>query len=257
MPVKTGVSIMVTVRKLEGKNEVYYAYCPVCKAVYSGFHEGNQGDYYIHTFMDTHKLSFFKLNNRNRCIEFEGEFPEDVKRTIIYIWSLLGNSDMYIFETINVKEKFEETLREMERLEKATPPPPPRAKPNLFLLFKTQRTPASIISVEKYKDGELEECRDIFILDAVLRALSELPQHIKLPEDFWNCKRPIPRRYMLAIHYDASENEAEIIDIQSWSVKKRRPGKWSYRNGYWAPVIHREVIETLKQHIKTLIKAIA
>jgi hypothetical protein len=254
---KAGVGTMVTVRKIEGENEVYYAYCPVCKAVYSGLPEERRGDFYIYSFMDTHQLSFFKLEKTTRCIVFEGEIPEDVKKAVVYIWSLQGKSFLDIPEVLNKQEKFEETLREMKELGKATPPPTPRAEPNLFLLVKTQRTPASSIAVEKYNDGELEECRDILLLDAVMKALSELPQHIKLPDDFFDCKSPIPRRYMISAYYDANRKEAEVIDVQSWSVKKRRPGKWSYRNGYWAPIVQKEVIGTLKQHMKTLVKAIA
>jgi hypothetical protein len=106
--------------------------------------------------------------------------------------------------------------------------------------------------VKEIQGTDLQECRDIKLLDAVIQALSKMPQRLKLPEVFMNCDYGIPRYYVITAHYDADRNEVEIIDIQNVNRWTDQPGKWSYRNGYWAPNVSTEIIDTLKLHITML-----
>jgi hypothetical protein len=250
LPHRGQVKRMKIVEKKEGKKERYLAYCPTCNAIFDAVSTRREGKYYVSTFIHPHPLVFIKFTLSNSCVTYEGEIPEDVKKIVNYLWIWQGKSDMEILDIVNNREKFLETLREIESLEKATPPPATR-EPNVKLLIKTQRTSLLNIAVKRINNMNLQDCRDVRLLDAVIKALSDLPQHFKVPEAYANCDYSIPRYYVISAYYDADKNEVEIIDVYNWDKKRGQPGKWSYRSGYWAPLISREIAKTLKLYIRS------
>jgi hypothetical protein len=247
---------MEIVEKKEGKKERYLAYCNTCKVFYDAVSTRREGKYYVSTFIHPHPLAFIKFmwsNSGHACVEFDPTIPEDIKNVVDYLWVWQGRSEMDILDIINNHEKFSEVLREIESLEKATPPPATR-EPNIKLLIKTQRTSLLNIAVKRVRDNmDLQSCRDVRLLDAVIKALIKMPQRLKLP-DAYNCDYSIPRYYVISAYYDVDIGEAEIIDIYNWDKKRGQPGKWSYRNGYWGPLISREIAKTMKLYITMLAK---
>ena len=250
---------MEIIEKKEGKRERYLAYCPTCKTLYDADFIRREGKYYVSKFIHPHPLVFIKLsasNSGHSCISYEGDVPEDVKKVANYLWVWQGKSDMEILDIVNDHEKFLKTLREIEELEKATPPPTMR-EPNIKLLIKTQRTSLLNIAVKKGDNMDLQsDCRDVRLLDAVIKALSGLPQRFKVPEAYANSDYSIPRYYVISAYYDAERNQAEIIDIYNINRLTGLPGKWSYRSGYWAPIITKDIIKTLKLYITMLAKGL-
>jgi len=245
--------------KVRGKKERYIGYCPVCKTFFDREWTQKSGRNLEDVFAHQHPLSFIKFswtNSGHGCVSFEGKIPEEIKETITYLWIGRKMSYYNILDILSDAKKLEETIREVERLEKFTPTPP-EAEPNIKLLVKTLKTSLFNVEVKKQQGNgnEWQECRDTKLLGAVIDALNKLPQRFKLPEAYKNCDYGIPRYFVLEISYDG--DRAEIINIYNVNRWTLQQGKWNYHNGYWAPSVNYELIESLESYISMLEKGLA
>ena len=246
-----------------GSIERHIAYCPVCKTLLlpCDYRFSRRGTHSVAFFEHEHPLSFIYLFRSSRghfSVHFEGEVPAEVKKAVVYLWVWERLSYEEIKEIIEDPQKLGEVLEEIRQLEKPAPPPP-RLEPNIKLLVQTKRGRAILFStfVKVWDDRapsifDMPDCIDAKLLSAVYAAVSELPDRLKVPVEFSSGDYCVPRYFLITAFFDGEK--AYIIDIVNIRDGKVL-GEWSYRKGYWAPLVTDKILHALKVQYESALPA--
>jgi hypothetical protein len=247
-----------------GAVERHIAYCPTCKNFVEpvNWRLSRGGTHSTVWFEHEHPLSFITLYHSSlghSAVNFEGEIPETIKKAVVYlwVWERLRYED--VEEIIKDPQKLSEVLEEIEQLEKPAPPPPQHLEPNTKLIVQTRRGRSILFStfVKIWDDRapsifDMPDCTDAKLLSAVYAAVSELPDRLKVPLEFSSGDYCVPRYFLITAFFDGEK--AHIIDIVNIH-HDGTPGSWSYRRGYWAPLIIDKILYALKVQYESALPA--
>jgi len=237
-----------------GAVEKHIAYCPTCKTFVEpvDWRSSKGGTHSTVWFEHEHPLSFITLYHSSlghSSVRFEGEIPEDVKKAVVYLW-VWGREDFEcVVEIIRNPQKLSEVLEEIKQLERPAPPPP-QVEPNLKLVVQTKRGRSAVWGtfVKVWDERatsifDMPDCTDVKLLSAIYDAVSKLEDRFSVPVEFSGGDYCLPRYYLIEAYYDGET--ARIIDIVNIRRGDGKPGRWSYRRGYWVPLATERILDAI------------
>ncbi|MCC6005132.1 MAG: hypothetical protein LM590_12420 [Thermofilum sp.] len=239
-----------------GAVEKHIAYCPTCKTFAEpvDWRSSRRGTHSTVWFEHEHPLSFITLRHSSlghSSVYFEGEIPETIRKAVVYlwVWERLFYED--VEEIIKDPQKLNEVLEEIKQLERPAPPPP-SLEPNVRLVVQTPRGYGDTF-VKTWDDRapsifDMPDCEDEALLRAVYGAVTKLEDRFKVPVEFSSGDYCLPRYFSLTVFFDGEK--AYIVDIVNIRRSDGKPGRWSYRQGYWAPLVIDGVLYALDEALR-------
>jgi hypothetical protein len=245
-----------------GAVEKHIAYCPVCRAFVEPVEwriskGGTHGTVWFEHEHPLSFISFYRSSLGHASVEFEGKIPEEIKKVAMYLWVWERVYYEDVLETIKDPQKLNEVLEEIRELEKPAPPLPP-LDVNVKLLVQTRRRLSSEIFVKVWDENmqsifEMPDCTDAKLLVAIRDAVARLEDRFKVPIRFSSGDYCLPRYYLIETHFD--REKACIVDIFNIRRDGRRPGRWSYRKGYWVPLVVERILDAIEIAIRRIERA--
>ena len=236
-----------------GAVEKHVAYCPVCKVFVEPkeWRSSRRGTHGVVYFEHEHPLAFITLYRSSlghASASFEGKIPVEIKKVVIYLWVWERVWYEDVLETIKDPQKLNEVLEELRELEKPVSPPP-ALEPNVRLFVQTRRRLSSDVFVKFWDENtqsvfEMPDCTDVKLLSAVRAAVANLEDRFKVPAQFSDSDYCLPRYYLIKAYYDGEK--ACIIDIVNIRRDDGKPGRWSYRRGYWVPLATERILDAIE-----------